>query len=92
MGNIEHYRRMADEVIAWARRADVPVMSPPRVPEAAQAMSDEVVRLRDQLRGAVEARDTLKALVVQFCQAVGEPIPILAIERARQLRIAAEGQ
>lgn len=43
------------EVIAWARKADVPLMSPPRVPEAAQAMSDEVVRLRSQLEGVVEA-------------------------------------
>jgi hypothetical protein len=43
------------EVFAWARQADVPLMNPPRVPEAVQAMSEEIVRLRDQLRGAVEA-------------------------------------
>jgi hypothetical protein len=34
------------EVFAWARRADVPLMNPPRVPEAAQIMSDEILRLR----------------------------------------------
>lgn len=37
------------EVIGWADRAGVPLMSPPRVPEAAQAMCMEIERLRAAL-------------------------------------------
>ena len=36
-------------VLAWARKAGVPLMNPPRVPEAAAAMYYEIERLRAQL-------------------------------------------
>jgi hypothetical protein len=50
------------EVIAWARKAGVPLWSPPRVPEAAQAMCLEIERLREHL---LEDQHTIEVLAAK---------------------------